>query len=66
MDNPLLLWADVETTSLDPAEGDLLEVGLRYTDMGLHQLDDGLSTPHTLDGHARPVHPRHAHAERAA
>ena len=44
MDNPLLLWADVETTSLDPAEGDLLEIGLRYTDMGLKRLDDGLST----------------------
>lgn len=45
MDNPLLLWADVETTSLDPAEGDLLEIGLRYTDMGLKRLDGGLSTP---------------------
>ena len=45
MSDSLLLWADVETTSLNPAEGDLLEVGLRYTDMGLHQLDDGLSTP---------------------
>ncbi|KOA61185.1 hypothetical protein BAAM0499_06090 [Bifidobacterium animalis subsp. animalis MCC 0499] len=28
-----LLWIDVETTSLDPKEGQLLEVGARVTDM---------------------------------
>ena len=29
----MLLWVDVETTSLEPADGDLLEIGLRITDM---------------------------------
>lgn len=40
----LLLWADTETTGLDPDRGALLEVGLRYTDTDLNPLDDGFST----------------------
>ncbi|NMN02751.1 ribonuclease [Bifidobacterium panos] len=28
-----LLWIDVETTAIDPADGDLLEVGMALTDM---------------------------------
>lgn len=36
----LLLWVDVETTTTDPAKGQLLEIGLRLTDpRGEHVVD---------------------------
>ena len=29
----VLLWVDTETTAIRPEEGDLLEIGMRVTDM---------------------------------
>jgi oligoribonuclease len=39
-DNAALLWVDIETTSLKPSEGQILELGLRITDDHLNNLSE--------------------------
>ena len=45
-----LLWIDVETTGLDPDSDALLEIGMLYTDGGLHPIDAPLDLVLRWDG----------------
>lgn len=49
-DMDTLLWIDVETTGLDPDSDALLEIGMLYTDGGLHPIDAPLDLVLRWDG----------------
>lgn len=43
MDKPtVFLLTDIETTGLDPADGEILEIGMQTLDVDLEPIDDGL------------------------
>ncbi len=47
----VLLWVDTETTAISPMEGELLEIGMRVTDM------TGMPLPVAEGRYSRVIHP---------
>lgn len=47
----VLLWVDTETTAISPEEGELLEIGMRVTDMTGNPLSDAKGR------YSRVIHP---------